>query len=160
MKKFIIIFFLLISIFAFINKDTIYYSYEKISNYTSNKWYIKIPKLNLFKEIKDNDDVDHNVIILDPIQYPNKDKSTMILAAHSGSSIYSYFNNLYKLEINDLAYIYNKNIKYNYKLVNIYIEKKTGKIKIYKDDNKCNLVLITCTNNDKNTQTIYVFEKI
>ena len=67
---------------------------------------------------------------------------------------------MYKLVVDDVAYVYYNNIKYTYKIVNIYTQPKTGVIGIYRNTNKTTLTLITCTNNDKTTQTIYIAELI
>ena len=50
--------------------------------------------------------------------------------------------------------------KYTYRIVNIYTQPKTGKLAIYRDYSKTTLTLITCTNNDSTTQTIYISELI
>ena len=50
--------------------------------------------------------------------------------------------------------------KYVYKITNIYKQPKTGKLAIYRDYDKTTLTLITCTNNDSRTQTIYVAELV
>ena len=52
------------------------------------------------------------------------------------------------------------NKKYTYKIVNIYTQPKVGNIAIYRDYSKTTLTLITCTNNDSTTQTIYIAELI
>ena len=39
---------------------------------------------------------------------PYVDKSNLILMAHSGDAYVSYFENLYKLSIGDMAYITHK----------------------------------------------------
>ena len=59
---------------------------------------------------------------------------------------------------NDEAYVYYKNIKYTYKIVKIYKQPKNGTIAIYRDYNKTTLTLVTCTKNDKKTQTVYIAE--
>ena len=65
-----------------------------------------------------------------------------------------------KLELNvgDTAYVTYKNKKYTYKITNIYKQSKTGKIAIYRNYDKTTLTLVTCTNNDSKTQTIYISE--
>ena len=78
---------------------------------------------------------------------PNIVNGTFILAGHSGSSIYSYFRNLNKLELNNKIYVYYNGYKYSYEVTNIYDIEKTGKIKIEKESNMTALVLITCRHN-------------
>ena len=47
---------------------------------------------------------------------------------------------------------------YTYKFVNIYKASKTGTISIYRNSKRTTLTLVTCTNNDSTTQTIYIGE--
>ena len=42
--------------------------------------------------------------------------------------------------------------------MNIYKHPKTGTIAIYRNYDKTTLTLVTCTNNDSTTQTIYIAE--
>ena len=74
--------------------------------------------------------------------------------------MHSYFKNLYKLSLNDTAVVYYKNVKYTYKIVKIYKQPKDGSIAIYRDYNKTTLTLITCTKDDKKSQTVYVAELV
>ena len=53
-----------------------------------------------------------------------------------------------------------KGKKYTYKIVNIYTQPKVGNIAIYRDYSKTTLTLITCTNNDSTTQTVYIAELV
>lgn len=121
---------------------------------------LEIPKINLKKGFVDpnsiHNNVDENITIINTSTFPNVEKGNFILAAHSGTGYISYFKNLYQLTINDYAYIYYQNIKYTYKIVNIYKEPKIGKIPIYRDFNETTLTLITCTKNDESTQTVYI----
>ena len=43
-----------------------------------------------------------------------------------------------------------------YSIIDIYYQKKDGKLDIYKLKNNKTLVLITCTNGKKDLQTIYI----
>ena len=70
----------------------------------------------------------------------------------------AFFNELYRLNIGDEAYVTYKGKKYTYKITNIYKQPKTGKIAIYRNYDKTTLTLITCTNNDDTTQTVYIAE--
>ena len=67
---------------------------------------------------------------------------------------------MYKLSIDDIAEVSYKGKKYTYKIVNIYTQPKVGNIAIYRDYSKTTLTLITCTNNDSTTQTIYIAELV
>lgn len=124
--------------------------------------YLEIPKIKFkrgFVDIKSQDNnVDKNITIISGSKYPNVEKGNFIIAGHSGTGVHSYFKNLYKLNSKDEAYIYYKNVKYTYKIVNIYEQPKDGSIPIYRDYNKTTLTLITCTKNNKKTQTIYILE--
>ncbi len=124
--------------------------------------YLTIPKINLTKGFLDNrsqeNDVDKNLLVVSGSNYPDVDKGNFIIAGHSGTGWNSFFNDLYKLNVGDTAYINYKNKKYIYSITNIYKQQKTGKIAIYRDYTKTTLTLITCTNNDSETQTIYIAE--
>lgn len=124
--------------------------------------YLTIPKINLTKGFLDNrseeNNVDKNILVVNGSNYPDVDKGNFIIAGHSGTGWNSFFNDLYKLNIGDTAYITYKNKKYIYSITNIYTQQKTGKIAIYRDYTKTTLTLITCTNNDSKTQTIYIAE--
>ena len=60
------------------------------------------------------------------------------------------------LEINDTIIIHYNNLKYVYKIDNIYNEEKTGTVRIFRNSNKTTLTLITCTKDDDYHQTIYI----
>lgn len=126
--------------------------------------YLSIPKINLNKGFVDKrsseNDVEKNILIIDGSNYPDVDKGNFIIAGHSGTGWKAFFNELYQLQNNDVAYVTYKGNKYTYSLVNIYTQPKVGKIAIYRDYDKTTLTLITCTNYDSTTQTIYIFELI
>jgi len=126
--------------------------------------YLTIPKINLTKGFLDyrssENDVEKNILVVDGSNYPNVEKGNFILAGHSGTGWKAFFNDLYKLKINDVIYINYKNKKYTYTITSIYTQPKIGKIAIYRDYNKTTLTLITCTNNDSKTQTIYIAELV
>ena len=125
---------------------------------------LKIPKINFERGFYDKNstlnNVNYNVLFHKKSDYPDKKNGNVILAGHSGSSAVSYFNDLYKLDKGDLAYILYNNNTYTYKIVNIYQEEKDGNIAIYRDKDKSILTLITCTNNDNTKQTIYILERV
>ena len=124
--------------------------------------YLTIPKINLTKGFLDNrskeNDVDKNLLVVEGSNYPDKENGNLIIAGHSGTGWNSFFNDLYKLNENDVAYVTYKGKKYIYKIVNIYKQPKIGKLAIYRDYSKTTLTLITCTNNDSTTQTVYIAE--
>lgn len=125
---------------------------------------LEIPKLNFKRGFYDKtsslNNVNYNVLFHKTSDYPDKENGNVVLAAHSGNSSVSYFNDLYKLEIGDTASIVYQGNTYTYKIKNIYKEDKDGSIAIYRDKNKSVLTLITCTNNDNTKQTIYILERI
>lgn len=126
--------------------------------------YLIIPKINLTKGFLDkrapDNDVEKNIMVVEESNYPDTDKGNLIIAGHSGTGWKAFFNDLYKLEIGDLATVTYNNKKYNYKITNIYKQEKTGKIAIYRDYKKTTLTLITCTNFESTTQTVYIAELI
>ena len=124
---------------------------------------IEIPKINLKKGLVDinssHNNVNENITILSNSKMPNINNSTLILAAHSGNANISYFNNLNKLKLNDLVYIYYDNIKYEYKIINYYEEEKDGGITIKKNSNDKNIiVLTTCKQITNDRQLTYIGE--
>lgn len=122
--------------------------------------YLEIPKIGLrkgfVKKESENNDVEKNIFIVNKSDYPSKDKGNFIVAGHSGTGWKAFFNDLYKLEIGDYAYVDYNNKKYTYKIDNIYKQNKTGTIAIYRDYSKTTLTLVTCTNFDDKTQTVYI----
>ena len=78
----------------------------------------------------------------------------------TSSGYNAYFNDLYKLKIDDTATVLYKGYVYTYQIKKIYKQKKTGVIGIDRDFNKTTLTLVTCTNNDNKSQTIYIAELV
>lgn len=124
--------------------------------------YLSIPKINLKKGFLDKrsseNDVEKNILVVEGSNYPDKDKGNLMLAGHSGTGWKAFFNDLYKLTRGDKATVSYKGKTYTYKIVNIYTQPKVGTIAIYRNYDKTTLTLITCTNNDSTTQTIYIAE--
>ena len=137
---------------------------EQLPDEISNEYigYLSIPKINLTKGFLDmrstENDVEKNILVVEGSNYPDTDRGNLILAGHSGTGWKAFFNDLYQLELNDIAIINYKEKKYTYKIVNIYKQPKTGKLAIYRNYDKTTLTLITCTNNDSKSQTIYIAE--
>ena len=121
---------------------------------------LEIPKIDLKKGLYSIDskynNVNRNIAILKPSDFPDVPNGNLVLASHSGSGYISFFKHLYKLSTGDYAYVYYNNVKYIYKITYIYTQEKTGKINVYRPYNKTTLMLITCTKNDESTQTVYV----
>lgn len=134
------------------------------TNYIPPTYYyigrIEIPQINLnkgFLDINDkNNTIKKNVMVHKLSDYPDVVNGNFILIAHSGTAYISFFKNLYKLNINDLVYIYYNNYKYTYQINNIYNVLKTGNVSIKRDYDKTTLTLITCTKDDDNHQTVYI----
>lgn len=129
----------------------------------NNNYYIgmlEIPKISLKQGFtafgSPYNRIDKNVTILPTSVYPDVENGNFILAGHSGVGSIAFFRNLYKLGVGDTAIVYYKNIKYTYQIVDIYEQEKTGMISIYRDYSKNTLTLITCTNNTKDKQTVYI----
>ena len=126
--------------------------------------FLEIPKINLKRGLLDinskYNNVDYNVTIINGSTMPDEENNNLILAAHSGTCSYCYFNKLYKLQIGDKANISYKGKKYNYEVVNIYEVEKDGTVPIYRDYDKNTLTLITCTRNSDTKQTVYILEII
>ena len=119
---------------------------------------LEIPKINLKKGLYNNNsiynDVDKNIEILDNSKMPNKENSILILASHSGNSSVSYFKNLDKLLNGDSVIVYYNNVKYYYRIIDFYLEKKNGYISMpYFNDGKY-IILTTCK--DSLNQLVYI----
>ncbi len=124
--------------------------------------YLELPKINFSKgfypkESKYND-VDKNLLLVKEASYPNVEKGNLIIAGHSGDAWNSFFNDLYKLSVGDKAIVKFQGKTYTYKFVNIYKAPKVGTISIYRNSRKTTITLVTCTNFDSKTQTIYIGE--
>lgn len=124
--------------------------------------YLEIPKINInkgfFPKESEHNDVDKNLLLVKEASYPNVEKGNLIIAGHSGDAWNSFFNDLYKLKVGDIAKVNFQGKTYTYKFVNIYKASKTGTIAIYRNSKRTTLTLVTCTNDDRTTQTIYIGE--
>ena len=133
---------------------------KKDNNINEYLMILEIPKINLKKGLYNiksfQNNVNQNLEIIDSSKMPDIENGNLVIAGHSGTSEVSYFRYLYKLVINDCCYIYYNGRKYTYKIVNIYNEKKDGKITIHKDSDVRTITLITCTLNNDNMQTVYI----
>lgn len=125
--------------------------------------YLEIPTIHFKQGFVDKNDVhnnvEENITILKEATYPDK-VGNFIIAGHSGTGAIAYFNELYRLKEHDTMYVYYKNKKYTYEIVNIYTQPKNGTIKIYRDQTKATVTLITCTNDNDTTQTVYIANQI
>lgn len=144
-----------VNIVSIDNENTI--NNEGVNNYLG---VISIPKINLEQGFYNIDNpmnnVDKNIELISNSNMPDVENGTLILAAHSGNDRVSYFNKLYKLNIDDeIEIIYNKS-KYLYKLIDIYEVEKTGSITLHNINNITSLVLVTCSNFNDNLQVVYI----
>lgn len=134
------------------------------NDYETYVGILEIPKIGFnkgfYKKESSLNNVKFNIKILDVSDYPDVDKGNVIIIGHSGNYSNSYFGNLYQLERGDQASITYEDIKYTYKIVDIYTQDKDGTVTVYRDETKTTLTLITCTKDDERTQTIYIFELI
>lgn len=148
-----------------IEKQKTYENIININEKENNQFNAKllIDKINLEREIFNYNDkrnnVNKNVEILFPSKMPNEQNSVLILAAHSGNSSISYFKNLHKLKIDDTAKIIYNNKEYIYKITNISLQMKTGKINVNISNRKL-LILTTCSQKDKTKQIVITSEEI
>ena len=144
---------------------------ENIDNNEENSYtyeeylgVIEISKIGLYKGFYNKNsslnNVKFNLYVLPESNYPDTEKGNLLIAGHSGNYNNSYFANLYQLVKEDIINIYYEESKYIYKIVNIYNENKTGRVRIFRDKEKTTLTLITCTKDDDYHQTVYIAELI
>lgn len=121
---------------------------------------LSIPKIKLRKGIYSKKDkrnnIEKNVMIHMASDYPDKDKSNVILVAHSGSGDKAFFNDLDQLNEDTLIELYYNHTKYVYKFNNYYNVEKNGKVYINRDKSKKTITLITCNKKDKTKQVVYI----
>ena len=144
-----------------INAIDNYYSYS-IKNINSYIAILEIPTISL-KEVlyslnSKNNSINKGIQILNNSIMPDQEKSKLYLAAHSGNSSISLFNDLENLSIDDEIYLYYKKKKYIYHVTSCYLEKKTGSITIPNKDNM--LVLTTCSQQNKGNQFIVIADLV
>lgn len=125
---------------------------------------LEIKKIHLRKGIfslsSPYNDVSKNIQLIEGSTNIYEPYSNIILASHSGRSEIAYFKHLHLLKIGDEAVLYVDEEVFRYVLVNIYDEKKDGKIKIIRKPYQDNLVLITCDQKNKDLQNVYIFVRI
>lgn len=125
---------------------------------------LSVPDVNIERGFVSADSkynsVSYNVMLIKGSTMPDVEKGNLILAAHRGNSSVSFFENLYKLKIGAYAYVNYNNKVYKYELKNTYTELKDGSLTIRRNAEVSCLTLITCTRNDKTTQTVFNFELV
>ncbi|MDE6142398.1 MAG: sortase [Bacilli bacterium] len=124
--------------------------------------YLEVPDVKIKRGFVAMDSkynsVGYNVMLIEGSEMPDVKNGNLILAAHRGNSSVSFFDKLYKLNMGAEASVTYNNKKYTYKLKYIYTVPKVGKITISRNGDINTLTLITCTRDDKKTQTVFVFE--
>ena len=124
--------------------------------------YLEVPDVKIKRGFVSPDSkynsVGYNVMVIGGSKMPNVKNGNLILAAHRGNSSVSYFDKLYKLKRRAKATITYEGKTYTYELTNTYEERKDGSLTIKRNANVNTLTLITCTRNNKKTQTIFIFE--
>jgi len=142
------------------NQEELKIQYNKIKEQSSFARII-VPKINLDNKLFDKNsslnNVDKNIQIIRESNMPDVKNGNFILAAHSGNSNVSYFKSINRLLKNDSVFIEYKNIKYEYRVKNSYVVKKTGEVHIVRNNNINTLTLITCIENTNN-QLIIICE--
>ena len=139
---------------------------EDNNNYIYEEYLgvLDIPKINFYKgfysKTSSLNNVQFNLFVLKESDYPDVVNGNLIIAGHSGNYSNSYFNDLYKLSIDDTVTVHYQGKDYIYKITKIYNEKKTGTVRILRNRNKTSLTLITCTNGANYHQTICIAELI
>ena len=109
---------------------------------------LEIPNISLKKGITKDKTVDEDIQIINYNYIPN---GNIVLAAHSGNCKICYFNDLDKININDIIYFYYNNVKYIYSVNGIEAKKK----QTFSIENELNTItLITCKKNSDDLQII------
>lgn len=133
-------------------------------NYDKYLGVLEIPKISLKRGFYGLDnkynDIQYNVTLVRGSTLPDVEKGNLILMAHSGDAYISYFAYLYRLNIGDMAYVTYNNIKYTYRIVNIYDTPKVGQVTIKRNYDKTTMTLITCTKDNDYSQTVYILERV
>lgn len=118
---------------------------------------IIIDKININKPLyninNNKNNIEENIEVLKESILPPNNNSIIFLAAHSGTSNISYFNELDKLNLKDEILLTINNKNYIYIVKNIYTQKKNGYININKEKNN-QLILTTCDPNNNKNQLI------
>ena len=121
---------------------------------------LEIPKINLKKGVyplhSSENTIEKNVAIMKESALPTDLNGNVVLEAHNGTAVISYFNQLHKLNIDDQAYIYYQGIKYTYIVSKIYDVKKDGDVEVNRSTDKNTLTLITCKKNTNDRQLVVI----
>lgn len=133
-------------------------------NYDKYLGVLEIPRISLKRGFYGLDNrynnIQYNVTLVNGSTMPDVVNGNLILMAHSGDAYISFFAYLFRLNIDDTAYVTYKGIKYTYKIVNIYNVPKTGQVTIKRNYDRTTMTLITCTKDNDQSQTIYILEQV
>ncbi len=125
---------------------------------------LEIPRIGLKRGFYSLDSrynqIQYNVTLVNGSTMPDVVHGNLILMAHSGDAYISYFAYLYRLNLNDYAYVTYRGVRYQYQLVNVYNVLKNGRVKISRNYDRTTLTLITCTKDNDTLQTVYIFELV
>jgi len=121
---------------------------------------IIIKSINIDKEYKilSKDSDIKDIVMFKECGRPNIENSNVVIGSHSGTSKYAFFNEIYKLKINDKIIIYYNNEKYIY-IVNEVKEVKDTQMEVLNNKDESILTLLTCKIND-NSKRIVVISKL
>lgn len=141
----------ILAIEKIINNDNINTSDKDRYGYNS---FIDIPSIELKRGLV-NISNDYNNV-KDNIETIEWNDNRIILASHNGNNYNSYFGNLYKIDLGDKIYLYSNGEKREYIFSDSYEIKKNGYASIYTDTTRKSIVLVTCTENSNDAQTVYI----
>lgn len=140
-----------------LQKQIGYLAKENIDTYNM---ILSIPQIKLkkgiYEKVDTRNDIEKNIQIHKKSAYPNQENSNVILMAHSGTGKKAFFKDLNKLNKDSLIELYFDKAKYIYKIDNYYIINKSGIATIKRDNTRKTITLITCDQNDKTKQLIYI----
>lgn len=115
---------------------------------------LEIPSINLKRGVLDinneYNDAKYNIELL------QEENNTIVLAAHNGNNINSYFGNLHNLSLGDAINYYKDGMLNKYIYSEKYEIKKNGYADIYRKEDKQSIILITCKNNTDDAQEVYI----
>ena len=124
--------------------------------------YLSVPDVNIKRGFTNFDSeynkLKYNIMLIEGSTMPDVKNGNLILAGHNGHSRYSFFNDLYKLEMGAHAYVtYNGKI-YDYTLKDRYDVPKVGTVSIRRNPDVSTLTLITCHQTANDKQVVFIFE--
>lgn len=140
------------------DKSVTAYINNQIETVTEEKYQYKsileIPSINLKRGVlaieSEYNSAKYNIELI------KEDDNTIVLAAHNGNNLNSFFGNLHNIELGDSINYYQDGVFYNYIYSESYDIKKNGYADIYRKDNERSIILITCKDNTDDAQTVYI----